>query len=139
MGISPEQYPRFKEFNRWVIKGPVEEINEVTDFHVEADYLRKGRGDKVVAVKFRIRRVLDVRQLGKGTVPWLTDLEDMPLAVKALKDAGLSAKDAWDIWRGGFAGVDVEQRPAIPAAGCRQREQQHRVSPGGDQAELRQS
>jgi Initiator Replication protein len=114
MGISAEQYPKFKEFNRRVIKGPVEEINGVTDFHVEADYLRKGRGDKVVAVKFRIRRVLDVRQLGKGMMPLFTDLEDMPLAVKALKDAGLSAKDAWEIWQGGFECVDAEKRPAVP-------------------------
>lgn len=113
MGLSPEQYPKFKEFNRRVIKGPVEEINRVTDFHVEADYLRRGRGDKVLAVKFRIRRVLDVRQLGKGTMPLLTDLEDTPPAVKALKDAGLSAKDAWEIWQGGFACVDAEQRPAV--------------------------
>ena len=67
MGISAEQYPQFKEFNRRVIKEPVAEINRVTDFHVEVDYQRRGRGDKVIAVKFRIRRVLDGQGAGKGT------------------------------------------------------------------------
>src|SRR5919108_1355691 len=113
MGISTEQYPQFKEFNRRVIKEPVVEINRVTDFHVEADYQRKGRGDKVVAVKFRIRRVLDARELGKGTLSLFPDLEDMPLAIKILKEAGLSAKDAWEIWQAGFDGVEKGQQPEI--------------------------
>jgi hypothetical protein len=39
------------------------------------------------------------------------DLEDMPLVVKLLKDAGLSPKDAWEIWQSGFDGVDTENRP----------------------------
>jgi hypothetical protein len=111
MGISAEQYPQFKEFNRRVIKEPVAEINRVTDFQVEADYQRKGRGDKVVAVKFRIRRVMDARELGKGTMSLFPDLEDMPLAIKILKEAGLSAKDAWEIWQAGFEGVEKGQRP----------------------------
>jgi hypothetical protein len=111
MGISAEQYPQFKEFNRRVIKEPVAEINRVTDFHVAVDYQRKGRGDKVVAVKFRIQRVLDARELGKGTLSLFPDLEDMPLAIKILKEAGLSAKDAWQIWQAGFDWVEADQRP----------------------------
>ena len=113
MGISAEQYPQFKEFNRRVIKEPVAEINRVTDFHVEADYQRRGRGDKVVAVKFRIRRVLDAIEHGKGTMSLFPDLEDMPLAIKILKEAGLSAKDAWEIWQTGFNGVEKGQQPDI--------------------------
>jgi tetratricopeptide (TPR) repeat protein len=113
MGISAEQYPQFKEFNRRVIKEPVAEINRVTDFHVEADYQRRGRGDKVVAVKFRIRRVLDAIEQGKGTMSLFPDLEDMPLAIKILKEAGLSAKDAWEIWQTGFNGVEKGQQPDI--------------------------
>jgi hypothetical protein len=113
MGISAEQYPQFKEFNRRVIKEPVAEINRVTDFHVEADYQRRGRGDKVVAVKFRIRRVMDAIEHGKGTLSLFPDLEDMPLAIKILKEAGLSAKDAWEIWQTGFNGVEKGHQPDI--------------------------
>jgi hypothetical protein len=111
MGVSAEQYPQFKEFNRRVIKEPVAEINRVTDFHVAVEYRRKGRGDKVIAVKFRIRRVLDARKLGKGTLSLFPELEDMPLAIKILKEAGLSPKDAWEIWQTGFDWVEADHRP----------------------------
>ena len=88
------------------------------------------------------------------------DLEDMPLAIKILKEAGLSAKDAWEIWQTGFDGVEKGQRPehtgedeegglpavrpgeggpAETAAGLRQGGKQHGISDGGDQEELRQS
>jgi len=114
MGISAEQYPQFKEFNRRVIKEPVAEINRVTDFQVEADYRRKGRGDKVVAVKFRIRRVMDAIEHGKGTMSLFPDLEDMTLALKILKEAGLSPKDAWEIWQAEFDVVEKGHRPENP-------------------------
>jgi hypothetical protein len=113
MGISAQQYPQFKEFNRRVIKEPVQEINRVTDFHVAVDYLRRGRGDRVIAMKFRIRRVLEIGLFSKRTVPLFPDPEDMPLAIKILKDAGLSAKDAWEIWQSGFNGVEADKRPEI--------------------------
>jgi hypothetical protein len=111
MGISAEQYPEFKEFNRRVIKEPVAEINRVTDFHVAVDYQKRSR--KVAAVKFRMRRVVDARELGKGTMPLFPDLEDMPLAVNILKEAGLSPKDAWEIWQSGFDGVEASARPEV--------------------------
>jgi Initiator Replication protein len=113
MGISAQQYPQFKEFNRRVIKEPVKEINRVTDFHVAVDYLRRGRGDKVIAMKFRIRRVLEIGQFGKRTVRLFPDLEDTPLVIKILKDAGLAAKDAWEIWQSGFDWVEADKRPEI--------------------------
>src|SRR5262249_23784515 len=34
-------------------------------------------------------------------------------AIKILKEAGLSAKDAWEIWQAGFNGVEKGQQPEI--------------------------
>ena len=43
MGIANDMYPEFKKLNKWVIKDPIEEINEVTDFHVNVEYKRWSR------------------------------------------------------------------------------------------------
>jgi hypothetical protein len=55
--------------------------------------------------------VLDARELGKGRPSPFPELEDMPLAIKILKEADLSAKDAWEIWQTGFDWVEADQRP----------------------------
>ncbi len=52
-------------------------------------------------------------ETSQRTLPLFPDLEDMPLAVKELKDAGLSPKDAWAIWQDGFDIVEPAVRPAI--------------------------
>lgn len=110
MGIHEMQYPRFKEFNRRVIKDPVGEINRITDFHVEVNYRRESR--KVVAVKFKMHRELALPHYDTKQSTLFPDLDDMPVAVKVLKDAGLSAHEAWEIWQQGFNGVDAGKRPA---------------------------
>jgi hypothetical protein len=56
MGVENSQYVRqFKILNRDVLKPAVAEINKVSDLRVEVEQQRKGR--KVVALKFKIRRV----------------------------------------------------------------------------------
>jgi hypothetical protein len=110
MGIYEMQYPRFKEFNRRVIKDPVAEINRITDFHVEVGYKRESR--KVVAIKFKMQRELALPHYDTKQSTLFPDLDDMPVAVKVLKDAGLSADEAWKIWQDGFSGVDAGKRPA---------------------------
>jgi hypothetical protein len=109
MGIHEMQYPRFKEFNRRVIKDPVAEINRITDFHVEVEYKRESR--KVVAIKFKMQRELELPHYDTKQSTLFPDLDDMPVSVKVLKDAGLSAHEAWEIWQQGFNGVDVDKRP----------------------------
>jgi hypothetical protein len=52
MGFQDE-YSEFKILNRWVIKAPLEEINEKSDLLVEAEYRKEGR--RIAAVKFHIR------------------------------------------------------------------------------------
>ena len=102
--------PMFKLFNKRVIKGPIEEINRRSDFHVTVEYKRKGR--KVVAVQFKIRRMQQVpaQSTTQKILPF-PELHDMPLSVKMLKDAGLANHDAWEIWQQGFDYVDAGKRP----------------------------
>jgi hypothetical protein len=109
LGVADDQYTRFKDLSFYVIKKPVGEINRVTDFYVTVEYKEEGR--KVTAVKFKIRRVLMLAEESKKQGTLFPDLEDMPLVVKMLKDAGLSARDAWEVWQGGFDGVEAESRP----------------------------
>ena len=109
MGIAKEEYHNFFELNRRVVKEPVAEINHVSDFRVTVDYQRQGR--KVMALKFRIRRIalLPEAITSQGTL--FLDLEDRPVVVMELKDAGMSSQDAWDIWQHGFGFVDEAARP----------------------------
>src|SRR5215475_13621883 len=109
MGIAKEEDPNFFELNRRVVKEPVAEINRVSDFRVTVDYQRQGR--KVMALKFRIRRIalLPEAITSQGTL--FPDLEDRPVVVMELKDAGMSSQDAWDIWQLGFGFVDEAARP----------------------------
>lgn len=110
MGLGGNLYPEFKDLGKYVIKAPVEEINRVTDFRVEAEYRREGR--KVVAVKFKVRRVqLLLGQVSKQETLF-PDLMDMPSAVRELKNAGLAADEAWRIWQQGFDYVEPDKRPA---------------------------
>jgi hypothetical protein len=108
MGISEDQYPEVKKLNKWVIKDPVEEINQVTDFYVAPDYQRTQR--KVTAVKFKVRRMLQLPGQHSRQESLLPDYEDAPM-VWELKNAGLSAEEAWKIWQQGFECVDPAKRP----------------------------
>jgi hypothetical protein len=109
IGIKEGGYPKFKEFNRCAIKEPVDEINRVSDFRVTVDYQREAR--KVTALKFKIRRVklLTAAQHDQRTL--FPDLDDMPPAVKELRDAGMSIQDALDLWQQGFGCVEENARP----------------------------
>lgn len=111
MGVSGGLYPEFKDLSKYVIKAPVTEINEVTDFRVEADYQREKR--KVVAVKFKVRRIQMLPgQVAAKQGTLFPDLTDMPLAVREMKAAGLAADEAWKIWQEGFDYVNEDKRPA---------------------------
>ena len=108
MGIEVEQYLLFKLFNTRVIKEPVAEINRVTDFLVSVEYKREQR--KVAAVKFKVRRVLQLPSQAIRQESLFPDYEDAPV-VWELKQAGLSPKDAWKIWQQGFEYVSPDKRP----------------------------
>jgi len=113
MGIKEGGYPKFKEFNRCAVKEPVAEINSISDFQVSVDYLRQGR--KVTALKFKMRRVALLPEPNKAQGKLFPELDDMPLVVRELKEAGIASPDAWEIWQQGFGYVDEKSRPADPA------------------------
>jgi hypothetical protein len=110
MGVAEEQYARFKDLSLYVIKTPVDEINRVTDFQVKVEYKREGR--KVIAVKFKIRRLLLLPEPAGKQGVLFPDLDDLPVVIKELQDAGLALKDAVDIWQQGFSYVEDTARPA---------------------------
>ena len=111
MGISPHFYPEFKAFNRRVIKEPVEEINRVTDFLVQVVYQRKAR--QVVAVKFKVQRLLLLPGQKLRQQALFSDLLDISPIVRELKEVGLSGEEAWRIWQAGFNYVDGDKRPVL--------------------------
>lgn len=108
MGLSEDMYPLFKDLNKYVIKAPVKEINDVTDFIVTVEYRKSRR--KVIGVKFRCRRVLSLPP-SHLQQPILFPAEDIPPLVKELMEAGLSEKDAGDVWQQQFAVVQPDKRP----------------------------
>ena len=109
MGVAETAYASFKRLKDKVLNPAMAEVNGVSDFRVSVDYQRENR--KITALKFKMRRValLPVAQNGQGKL--FPDLDDMPLAVKELKDAGVSVQDALEIWQQGFSYVQEKLRP----------------------------
>jgi len=112
MGIADGMYPVFMRLNEKVIKPAIVEVNRVSDFRVTMDSQRQGR--KVTALKFKMRRVAMLPEPQSEQRTLFPDLEEMPVIVKELKDAGLSTQDALEIWQQGFFFVDEDVRPADP-------------------------
>src|SRR5712664_1886300 len=108
MGMSEDMYPLFKDLNKYVIKASIKEINDVTDFNVTVEYARNSR--KVVAIKFRVRRVLQLPQ-APTVQPVLFPSGDLPDIVQELMEVGLSEQDAGEIWQQQFAYVHTDRRP----------------------------
>lgn len=50
---SSDKYPTFADFNRYILKTAIKEINEKTDLFIEMETKKKGRA--VYAVKFQVR------------------------------------------------------------------------------------
>lgn len=53
-GVADDQYERFDNFRRAVIDKAVEEVNQLADFAIDVEYIRAGRGGKVVEVRFTV-------------------------------------------------------------------------------------
>jgi replication initiator protein len=112
MGIGKDEYCAFRDINKRIITPALAEINRVSDFRVSVEYQRQGR--KVTALKFKIRRVARLPEADTKQATLFPELEDMPLVVKELQEAGMSSQDAWDIWQQGFRFVDEAASSAEP-------------------------
>jgi hypothetical protein len=111
MGIPEGMYPEFKKLSKWVIKDPLAEINKVTDLTVTAEYKKEGKA--VVAVKFRIRRTLQLPKGDTGQGELFLEPEALPEIVQELITAGLSRDDALDIWQRGVDYIQARTKPSL--------------------------
>lgn len=109
MGISKREYRQFKDLSKYVIKTPVEEINRLTDFNISIEYQRLGR--KVVAIKFRVRRVEKLPAPNPGQRRLFPDT-DTPTIVQELVGVGLSEEDAAEIWEKQWEYITTTRPPA---------------------------
>ena len=116
MGITEGMYPTFKRLSEKVINPAIAEINRLSDFRVTVDYQRQSR--KIVALKFKIRRVVLLPEPNKGQGRLFPELDDMPVVVRDLQEAGISAHESWEIWQQGFSCVHEGVRPAVPVEGA---------------------
>ena len=62
LGISPDQYPLFKDLNKRVIKPAIRDVNSQTHLNVAVEYKRKER--RVVEVQFLIEQVRVAKKEG---------------------------------------------------------------------------
>lgn len=116
MGLEKEEYQEYKELNRNIIKPSIEEINELTNFVVEAEHKRLGR--RIVELKFRISRIKELPALepaAEKTKPTQTslfvDVEDLPPIAVRLVQAGVSHKEALRISKQEWDTVDPDLLP----------------------------
>ena len=115
MGVENSSYVKeFKILNRAILKPAIEEINKVSDLRVTVDFQRKSR--KVIALKFKISRVVTLPEANIEQSDFFPELKDMPVVVKLLEDTGLSMSDAWKIWQDRFDYVDGSKRPKYSEA-----------------------
>jgi hypothetical protein len=111
MGIEDHQYSLYKLFSQRVLSPSLDEINGVSDFRVTVEYQHRGR--KITALKFKMRRVAMRPEPDSEQVSLFPELDDIPLVVKELQDAGLSTQDALEIWQKSFTFVDGTLRPVV--------------------------
>ena len=105
MGVESDEYVLFKAFNRKVIKVAIEEINTLTEYHVEVEYKRIGR--KIAKLKFHIAKVKQV-PIQESLFP---DIEDLtPVAVE-LVQAGIDRNVAMEIADREWDYVNPEKLP----------------------------
>lgn len=52
-----DMYSEFKDFNRYVLKPTMEEVNEYTDINIDIELIKRGR--KVVGIEYKIKSKID--------------------------------------------------------------------------------
>ena len=112
MGLDSDEYPVFKVLNRDVIKPAIEEINALTNFHIEIENRRFAR--KIAELKFRISRLREIPTIQEPEAPEKPisfDIEDLPTIAVKLVEAGVSRKEALRIANQEWDIVDAAARP----------------------------
>ena len=105
MGVESGEYVLFKAFNRKVIKIAIQEINTLTEYHVEVEYKRIGR--KIAELKFYIAKVKQV-PIQESLFP---DIENLPAVANELVQAGIQRNAALEIAEREWDYVNPEKLP----------------------------
>ena len=105
MGIEADEYRTFKALNQTLIKPAINEINDLTNYHVEVEQKRIAR--KVAELKFRITRVRQL-PIQESVFP---DVENLPPVAVELVQAGIDRKVALKIAAAEWDFVSPEKLP----------------------------
>ena len=105
LGIEKDEYPLFPELNRTVLKPALNEINALTNYHVEVEQKRIGR--KVAELKFRITSVKQL-PIQESIFP---DIEDLPPVALELVQAQVDRSVALDIADREWESIRPEKLP----------------------------
>ena len=105
MGIEADEYRTFKALNQRVLKPAINEINALTDYHVEVEQKRIAR--KVAELKFCITKVKQV-PIQESLFP---DIENLPPVAIELVQAHVDRKMAVQIAGKAWECVTPEKLP----------------------------
>jgi len=105
LGLGSKDYPRFSEFNRSVIKPAMQEVNDLTNYHVEVEQKRMGR--RVAELKFRITKIKHI-PIQESLFP---DIENLPAVAIHLIQAGVTRNKALRIAAAEWDFIDPVKRP----------------------------
>ena len=105
MGLEKDEYKIFKALNRDVIKPAIQEINDLTNYHVEVEQKRLVR--RVTELKFRITRVKQL-PVQESLFP---DIENLPPVAIELVQAEIDRNMAMKIADQGWDFVNSEKLP----------------------------
>ena len=105
MGLEKDEYKIFKALNRDVIKPAIQEINDLTNYHVEVEQKRLVR--RVTELKFRITRVKQL-PVQESLFP---DIENLPPVAVELIQADIDRKVAQKIADREWDFVNPEKLP----------------------------
>ena len=111
IGMAPDEYPAFKSLNQWVIKPAVQEINELTNYHVEVELKRIGR--KVGELKFRITKPKEITASEPIQESLYPDIEELPQVALELVQAGVDRNMALRIAEQDWEFVVPEKVPPL--------------------------
>ncbi len=74
LGLKPEMYKAFFEFNKFVIKKAVAEINKVSDLRIKAEYKKNGR----IVTEIRFLQIRDTKEAPKQINEAPKEAENIP-------------------------------------------------------------
>ena len=92
LGVEENEYPRFFDFERYVLKPAVKEINEKTD--LEVSYTKKRTGRKITHIEFEIKS----KNANQGDTTETTKSLQQSVDIQGQKQAEKNYQPKTDLW-----------------------------------------